>query len=79
VATFHRSAVGACGFLDVLEEAALRRYRVILGLADGSEIEDVIVGVVTERGADWIVLERHSRVDATSIAWLSHVDETRFT
>lgn len=79
MATFHRSAIGACGFLDVLEEAALRRSRVVLGLADGSEITDVVVDVVTEHGADWVVLEHHSRVDATSIAWLTHVDETRFT
>lgn len=79
MATFHRSTIGGCGFLDVLEEAALRRYRVVLGLADGTEIEDVVVDVVTEQGADWIVLERHARVDASGVAWLSHVDERRFT
>lgn len=70
---FVQATLGRCGFLDVLEEAAIRHYRVTLGLTDGAEISGTVLDVVTADGADWVVLDGHSRVETGSIVWLKRV------
>jgi hypothetical protein len=70
---FVHDKLGRCGFLDVLEEAAIRRAAVTIGLSDGTEVSGTVVDVVTRDGADWVVLEDGSRFDVTRIAWLQHV------
>jgi hypothetical protein len=73
---FVQDQLGRCGFLDVLEEAAVRRSRVTLHLSDDTEVSGTVVDVVTREGVDWIVLEDGSRLDSSRIVWLQHTPRT---
>jgi Rho-binding antiterminator len=54
--------VGRCSFIDVLEEAVLRKRPVAVRLEDGSTFIDEVVDVVTEHGDDYAVFRSHPRV-----------------
>lgn len=68
--------VGRCSFIDVLEEAVLRRSPVAVQLSDGAAFIDEIVDVVTERGDDFAVFRSHARVSVGEIAAVTR-SETR--
>jgi Rho-binding antiterminator len=59
--------VGRCSFIDVLEEAALRKTHVAVALYDGSAFIDRVTDVVTEDHEDYATFESHSRVAVTDI------------
>lgn len=54
--------LGRCDFIDVLEEAVLRRRPVAVRLRSGESFIDQVVDVVTERGDDFAVFRTHPRV-----------------
>jgi transcriptional antiterminator Rof (Rho-off) len=59
--------VGRCSFIDVLEEAALRKTHVAVALRDGTAFIDKVKDVVTENHEDYAVFENHERVAVTEI------------
>jgi Rho-binding antiterminator len=59
--------VGRCSFIDVLEEAALRRTHVAVSLYGGEAFIDRVRDVVTENHEDYAVFEAHERVAVTNI------------
>ncbi len=59
--------VGRCDFLDVLEEAVLRRRPVAVQLRAGETFIDEVVDVVTEKGDDFAVFRSHARVSVGDI------------
>jgi Rho-binding antiterminator len=59
--------VGRCDFIDVLEEAALRRGSVSVHLREGEAFIDEVVDVVTEKGEDFAVFKSHERVPVGAI------------
>lgn len=59
--------VGRCDFIDVLEEAALRRGPVSVHLREGEAFLDEVVDVVTEKGEDYAVFKSHERVPVGAI------------
>lgn len=54
--------LGRCDFLDVLEEAAVRRTPVAVRLRAGETFIDTVTDVLTESGTDFAVFEKHPRV-----------------
>jgi transcriptional antiterminator Rof (Rho-off) len=54
--------IGRCDFIDVLEEAVLRRRPVAVQLREGETFTDEVVDVVTEQGDDFAVFRSHARV-----------------
>jgi Rho-binding antiterminator len=63
--------VGGCDFIDVLEEAVLRRRPVAVQLRAGETFIDQMVDVVTEAGTDFAVFRSHARVPVREIAAVS--------
>ncbi len=59
--------VGRCDFIDVLEEAVLRRRPVAVQLREGGTFIDEVVDVVTEQGDDFAVFRSHARVPVGDI------------
>jgi Rho-binding antiterminator len=59
--------VGRCDFIDVLEEAVLRRCSVAVQLRAGEAFIDEVVDVVTEQGDDFAVFRSHARVPVGDI------------
>ncbi|MBZ4417233.1 hypothetical protein [Myxococcus sp. RHSTA-1-4] len=59
--------VGRCDFIDVLEEAVLRRRPVAVELRAGDTFIDQVVDVVTERGDDFAIFRSHARVPVGDI------------
>lgn len=59
--------VGRCDFIDVLEEAVLRRRAVAVQLRSGETFLDEVVDVVTEQGDDFAVFRSHARVPVGDI------------
>lgn len=59
--------VGRCDFIDVLEEAVLRRRPVAVELRAGESFTDVVTDVVTEQGDDFAVFRSHARVPVGDI------------
>jgi Rho-binding antiterminator len=59
--------IGRCDFIDVLEEAVLRRRPVAVQLRGGETFIDQVVDVVTERGDDFAVFRAHARVPVGDI------------
>jgi hypothetical protein len=66
-----QATVGRCGILDVLEEAAVWRTRVSVGLADGSELHDIVTDVVTSGGSDRAVFSGGASIPLESIVWMT--------
>jgi len=65
--TFDQRVLGSCDFVDVLEEAVLKRHSVQVRLRDGQEFVDTLVDVVTEAGANFAVFRGHDRVPVADI------------
>jgi Rho-binding antiterminator len=63
--------VGRCDFIDVLEEAVLRRRPVAVELRAGEAFADVVTDVVTEQGDDFAVFRSHARVPVGDIRSVS--------
>ena len=59
--------VGRCDFIDVLEEAVLRRRAVAVRLRTGEAFIDEVADVVTEQGDDFAVFRSHARVPVGDI------------
>ena len=59
--------VGRCDFIDVLEEAVLRRRPVAVQLRAGETFIDEVVDVVTEQGDDFALFRSHARVPVGDI------------
>jgi len=69
--------VGRCDFIDVLEEAVLRRTSVAVRLRDGQAFIDEVVDVVTEKGDDFAVFRSHARVPVGDIAAVTRAEPPR--
>lgn len=63
--------VGPCDFIDVLEEAVLRRRPVAVQLRAGEAFIDQMLDVVTEAGREFAVFRSHARVPVNQIAAVS--------
>jgi Rho-binding antiterminator len=62
-----QDALGRCAFIDVLEEAVLRKTSVAVQLRSGETFLDQVTDVVTERGDDFAVFRNHPRVSVGEI------------
>jgi len=67
MALMSQDQLGRCDFLDVLEEAVLRRQPIGVQLRSGVSFLDRVVDVVTEDGADYAVFRDHGREKVTDI------------
>ncbi len=67
MAQMRQDDVGRCDFIDVLEEAVLRRRPVSVQLRAGDAFTDQVVDVVTEQGDDFAVFRSHARVPVGDI------------
>ncbi|WP_224247787.1 hypothetical protein [Hyalangium gracile] len=63
--------VGQCDFIDVLEEAVLRRRPVAVQLREGETFIDQMMDVVTEAGTEFAVFRSHVRVPVSEIEAVS--------
>jgi Rho-binding antiterminator len=59
--------VGRCDFIDVLEEAVLRKRPVAVTMRDRSTFIDTVVDVVTENGDEFVVFRAHARTPVGDI------------
>jgi transcriptional antiterminator Rof (Rho-off) len=66
--------VGQCDFIDVLEEAVLRRRPVAVQLRAGETFIDQMLDVVTEAGREFAVFRSHVRVPVMEIAAVSRAE-----
>jgi transcriptional antiterminator Rof (Rho-off) len=57
-----------CDFIDVLEEAVLRRSTISVDLRDGRHFSDQVRDVVTDGGADFAVFANHGTIAVRDIA-----------
>ena len=62
-----QDVLGRCDFIDVLEEAVLRRRPVAVQLREGDTFIDRLVDVVTEGGDDFAVFAFQGRVAVSEI------------
>lgn len=69
--------VGRCGFLDVLEEAALRKAAVAVTLRSGETFLDVVTDVVTRDGADRAVFRDRGEVPVREFAAATRAETRR--
>ncbi len=67
MALMSQDSLGRCDFLDVLEEAAVRRRPVGIQLRSGTAFLDLVVDVVTEGGHDYVVFRDHPRERVTDV------------
>jgi hypothetical protein len=67
--------VGRCDFIDVLEEAVLRKRSVAVELRDGATFIDEVVDVVTESGDDFAVFRNHERVSVGVIFAVTRAEQ----
>ncbi len=63
----YQDAVGRCSFIDVLEEAVLRKKPVAVQMRGGEAFIDQVVDVVTERGDEYAVFRTHPPVSIGDI------------
>lgn len=64
----NQDKVGRCSFIDVLEEAVLRRRPVAVQLREGGEtFIDEVTDVVTERGEDFAIFRARGRIAVPQI------------
>jgi transcriptional antiterminator Rof (Rho-off) len=66
--------VGQCDFIDVLEEAVLRRRPVAVQLRAGETFIDQMLDVVTEAGREFAIFRSHARVPVREIAAVSRAE-----
>ena len=66
--------VGRCDFIDVLEEAVLRRQPVAVQLRGGESFIDAVVDVVTEQGEDFAVFRSHPQVAVGDILAMTRAE-----
>ena len=71
---FLQDELGRCDFIDVLEEAVLRRRPVQVQLRTGETFTDQVVDVHTEQGDDFAVFRLHPRVPVGELAALGSAD-----
>jgi len=69
--------VGSCSFIDVLEEAVLRKRPVAIELRDGTTFIDQVTDVTTESGQDFAVFRSHARVAVGDIAAATRAEPPR--
>jgi Rho-binding antiterminator len=69
-----QDALGRCDFLDVLEEAAVRRTPVAVQLRAGETFIDTVKDVVTEAGDDYAVFAQHPRVPVGEISAVTRAE-----
>lgn len=69
--------VGRCNFIDVLEEAVLRRRPVAVQLRAGVSFIDQVIDVVTENGDDFAVFKSHERVRVGDIEAVTRDERAR--
>ncbi len=74
---FLQDELGRCDFIDVLEEAVLRRRPVQVQLRTGEAFTDQLVDVLTESGDDFAVFREHPRVPVGQLAALGSEDPPR--
>jgi len=67
--------VGQCDFIDVLEEAVVRRRLVGVQLRVGETFIDQMMDVVTEAGVNFAIFRSHGRVPVKEIAALSRSEQ----
>lgn len=67
MALMSQEELGRCDFLDVLEEAAVRKTPVGVTLRSGEAFIDIVEDVVTEGGADYAVFRAHGRHRVTDV------------
>lgn len=67
--------VGQCDFIDVLEEAVLRRRPVAVQLRAGETFIDQMMDVVTEAGTNFAVFRSHARVPVREIEAVSRSEQ----
>jgi hypothetical protein len=60
--------IGACDFIDVLEESAVGGTEVRIDLRHGGQFTDVVRDVVTEDGEDFAVFKQHGRMPVHAIS-----------
>lgn len=61
--------VDRCDFLDVFEEAAVKKSAVTVELRDGKRLTDHVRDVVTEDGEDFAVLDAHGRIPLHAVSY----------
>jgi transcriptional antiterminator Rof (Rho-off) len=60
--------IDRCDFLDVFEEAVVKKSAVTVELRDGKRLTDHVRDVVTEDGEDFAVLHAHGRVSLHAVS-----------
>ena len=63
-----------CDFLDLLEEAVLRRARMRVATKDDRLFVDRVFDVVTEKGEDYVVFAEQGRIAVSAIRRLVPAD-----
>lgn len=65
---FKQDEVGSCDFLDLLEEAAVRKQPISVTLRAGEEFTDTVTDVVTENHQDFAVFASKGRIPVKELA-----------
>ena len=73
----NQDELGRCDFLDVLEEAVLRRKTVAVELRSGETFLDRVVDVVTESGDELVVFHAHPRISVGQIVAVTRAEADR--
>ena len=73
----YQDEVGRCSFIDVLEEAVLRRRPVAVETRGGTTFIDHVVDVVTENGQDFVVFKVHPRMSVLDLRAVTRADAAR--
>jgi Rho-binding antiterminator len=69
-----QASVGRCDFIDVLEEAVLRRRPTTLRLEDGSSVTATVVDVITRDGDDFVRLSDQQEIAVGRIAAIDRLE-----
>jgi Rho-binding antiterminator len=69
--------VDRCDFIDVLEEAVVRKRPVAIALRDGESFIEEVVDVVTENHQDFAVFRSGRRINVDAIAAATRAEPQR--
>ena len=69
-----QDTLGRCDFLDVLEEAAVRRTPVEMELADGERLSTRVVDVEATVEGDVVVLEDGRRIPVGEVGAMTRAE-----